>query len=241
MFLRDVEHYQKIRDAKLNDVKETSNELMALSEAWASFKASGEAEFNDFAELVNTGALPWGIMPRQAADRASKPHEYNKAIELMSSLEYVPPSDPIEFAFHLFVLQLHYEQTYKFPPTVVDMCIDISFSKLKGIACRQCALIRVHELRETTRIKKSAKGKESKSQEKQDWVCKIYYSDVTKAGMTLHGAAKAIHKEFGKLQERGSIPRSVKRPSTDQIKRYLMADKKISKHFRQKGRNWILQ
>jgi hypothetical protein len=93
-----------------------------------------------------------------------------------------------------------------------------------------------------SRTKKSAKVKRAKSDEKKDWVYDIYYRhQMIQRGLKLNAVARTIQKRFVELQEKEIIPQLVKRPSTDQIKRYLMADDKIRGNFKQNGRYWILQ
>jgi len=179
-----------------------------------------------------------------------KPHlleRYKKDVpleltELLFSEEYKPPTDtdirPI--LMHLKALWVNYSLAN--PLTLNNLRLDLSLIKLIGTARELISTLEQKGKRDLARLRESKSKVRDKVDKKKTYVFEIYYkSQKIMDGMKLNGVAKAIDEVFRERKLQGQIPKNIKPPSTDQIKRYLWGDKMIRNDFQKVGRYWIMQ
>jgi hypothetical protein len=243
----------KIRKAKLGYIKFVLDDLFTVVKAYIGYKKAKEDDFAPFMEFMKrtNHELFRDVGNFPAIETKGPPNikeSYSGAILAMVPLDFVPPGN-MGILTLLWALWHYHNETFNYPPTLVDMRLDLSLIKL----IRASSLMKKHfeqiGTRELGRIKQSIKKVAAISEEKKTYVIEIYHRDrQIKSGMKLNKVIRIIKKHFEEIQGKGTefagigkIPMGIKSPSPDQIKRYLVTEGIVNKDFMKEGRFWVMQ
>lgn len=175
---------------------------------------------------------------------------------LMVSENYQPPKSINELFQHMAAMWAYYNSEItlvgasSFPEAALQglfshLLFQLSFCKLLFAGSVVLASLLTKGRRDLQRVKIGKKAIKALADKKNTYVYHIYfnnaYKDRIKKGMKFHAVAREVKKIFESEIKEGKIPRDVNLPSIDQIKRYLLEDKRIEGDFKKDGRYWIMQ
>ena len=168
--------------------------------------------------------------------------EINIIAQGMVRADYQPPlvDDRDSLKLHLHVMWHLYETGISWPPSIEDVCLDLSFARLLSVASGRIAIDITKGKREEWRKLKGNEAKQQKKAKTAELIIEAFWGlqflkEAFPKGANLSKVAEMIQKDIkGKYQEY---------PSPDTIKRALKNHKEIWKQFKEtkvKGRKYFL-
>jgi hypothetical protein len=249
-----------IRQAKLKEIRGALDDLFVIGIATGLYeKASTDMDYKNFEKRVKETAtlssedkkftfekinsVLQEIAPGETIYVGIKDFgedQKTKIINMLLSLDYTPPQDWKEIADHLLMLRQYYGSDYDYFHPMMEFYIDVALCKILRTIGSLTVIGRINGS-ELARIKSINRALTKKVKEKSTPIIEIFFSDFIKTGMKMYAVTKLIREEFIKRQKRKEIDVKLKPPSLAMIKEYLMADEKIRKCFKKKGRFWIVE
>lgn len=188
------------------------------------------------------------------------PEQYSKLIEInsnialtMQQVSYEPPAEISEIIVHLWIMyNLYKNHLTLWPPTIQDMCLDFSFTKLITNAQRNIVILTAHAEREETRNLKTTETRRKNAELWKRFVLAIYeHGEPIALGTRRSGAIRTIRRQFeeskeSKLKESkrgnpkwGVIPDDMKIPSRDSIIELFKEESILERDFENKRGYWF--
>lgn len=241
---------QYIKEVKQHLINIVFLKLITFPDSQKEYRKAEEDNF-DFYCLKRINDISQTVKEKVIAQQITKslfPETYQQGLEEINIIaqsivkaDYQPPlvDDRKSLILHLHVMWHLYETGISWPPSIEDMCLDLSFARLLSVASGRIAIDitkgKMHQLR----IKEGIKGKQKKKIERANHIIKIFddlkLSRAFPKEASFHKVADMIHKS---LKSRCQEP-----PCIDTIKRVLKNQKEIWKEFKEikvKGKKFFI-
>ena len=167
---------------------------------------------------------------RHSPEMYSKIIKENQEIAMsMQQVNYEPPLNRDGKVRHLIIMWHLYEDGIRWPSTVEDVCLDLSFTKLLCSAHRDIAVNIFRGERESKRSFGIKKGKQKIIKKDAELVEEIFLELKIPPGTSFHGVAVLIRE----------TDKTVLHPDT--IKTRMDDNPKIKRFFRPRGRGRIYE
>jgi len=237
------EDRRKIRIAKLKEITKAGDDLF--------FILAGEEVFKKSLKFDNYSSFEKGM--RQLIEKARHRHRtegpttvpppgdlLNQLKELLS-VDYTPPQAGEDMGGDLIALANYYRSNFFVPS--IEMILDLSLCKLIGAVNKLCAIAIQKGERELTRTKKSTKAKKEETDKRKGIVIAIYeHGQEIASGTKFSIVYQVIKDQFKYHQENpnkdcylGVIPKDMKPPHRDTLKRWFSKEGILKSGFYKRG------
>lgn len=163
----------------------------------------------------------------------------------MRRIDYEPPLDPDDKLIHLKAMWEIYKTGIFYPPTIEDLCFDLSFTKLIADVHREIAVgITVGE-RELPRTKKSSSTKKTKVDTRKGIILAIYnHGNKIHPETNFSQVCNILERQFeeskgDKDKPWGEIPKEMEFPSRDTLENWFKNEGIFARDFIKRGRRSI--
>ena len=191
----------KIQKVKLRYIKLILDDLFIVVKSYIGYKKAKKDDIVPFMEFMEKTKheLFRDAENSPLVETKGPPNikeSYSGAILAMMPLDFVPPGNMTILTL-LWALWNYHNETFNYPPTLVDMRLDLSLIKL----IRDSSLMKMRfeqgGTRELGRIKQSIKKVAAKSEEKKTYAIEIYHRDKQiRSGMKLNTVIRIIKKHL---------------------------------------------
>ncbi|RJR33826.1 MAG: hypothetical protein C4567_16305 [Deltaproteobacteria bacterium] len=242
-------HTDKIKHYKLTKIKNLHDKLIVTLPI--SFKSNIEDYNKTVKALEKTGisldvpfALTTYCYPIKHNDAVTYDfyseesfNQFFNDMELIGSVDYMPPNDMREVMNHLFCLWNTFQFIWKVPSfKSLEPCLDLSLSKISDRVTNFYDYCIFYKERELNRYEKANITLKDKTISGQNEVETIFYkSDKIRPGMKRRAVAKEIQKKLSRKKNGKPLY------GLTQIVEILRTNERLAKEFVPKGKFWIIK